>query len=586
MENNPSADTGMRAYLRLLTYVKPYWFLFVVSILGYLIYAASQPALAHLMEYFIDALEGKDADLAYLVPLAVVCIFVFRGIGSFLGNYYIAKVSLGIVHDLRTAMFKQMVQLPRTYYDNNSSGRLIAKITYNVTQVTAAATDALKIVFREGFTVIGLLGYMFWMQPTLSLLFLAIAPIIGVIVKYAGTRFKTISRRIQVSMGDITHVANETVSGYQVVRSFGGEHYEEQRFQRASEKNVKQSLKLVKTSAIQTPVLQTIIAIAMGVLMYLVLKFYSDSNPGELVAYITAAGLLPKPLRQLSGVNATIQKGIAAAESIFELLDSEVEQDGGQYEVERVNGDISIRNLSFRYPGSDINVLDDITFDVKQGEMVALVGRSGSGKSTLISLLPRFYNHQGGQLMLDGVDVNDYRLSNLREQISIVSQNVTLFNDTVAANIAYGKLDRVSQADIVGAADAAYANRFIDELSQGMGTILGEDGVLLSGGQRQRLAIARAILKNAPILIFDEATSALDTESERFIQAALEKVMENRTTLVVAHRLSTIEKADKIIVMDAGRVVEMGNHHVLLQKGGHYKKLYDLQFKEGLAKED
>jgi len=418
------------------------------------------------------------------------------------------------------------------------------------------------------------------MNWKLTLVLLSILPVIGLMVGSASKKFRKQSKKIQEAMGDVTHVASETIQGYRVVRSFGGEAYEQQRFHRSSADNMNKSLKMTRTQAVYTPMLQLVIFSAMAVLMYLVLYMRGDASVGELVAYITAAGLLPKPIRQLSEVSATIQKGLAAADSIFEQLDETPEVDNGRVERERVSGRLEVRNLSFQYPGAEKPVLSDISFSAEPGQMIALVGRSGSGKSTLASLIPRFYHHETGQILLDGVDVEDYTLRNLRRHIALVTQQVTLFNDSVANNIAYGDLADAPREAIEQAVEAAYAKEFIDKLAQGLDTEVGENGVLLSGGQRQRLAIARALLKDAPILVLDEATSALDTESERHIQAALDRVMKGRTTLVIAHRLSTIEKADLILVMDQGRIVERGTHAALLEQNGFYARLHALGLDE------
>jgi subfamily B ATP-binding cassette protein MsbA len=383
-----------------------------------------------------------------------------------------------------------------------------------------------------------------------------------------------------VAMGDVTHVASETIHGHRVVRSFGGETYEQQRFAAASWNNMEKQLRMIRTGAIYTPILQALVYSAMGVLFFLVLLLRGEASPGDLVAYITAAGLLPKPIRQLSEVSSTIQKGVAAADSIFQQLDEAPEIDTGTVTRNQVSGQIDVRNLSFTYPGSEQSVLEGVSFSIAPGQMVALVGRSGSGKSTLANLIPRFYHHTEGQILIEGIDVEQYTLRNLRHHVSVVSQQVTLFNDTVANNIAYGDLASAPRADIEQAAEAAFAREFIEKLPLGFETLVGENGVLLSGGQRQRLAIARALLKNAPILILDEATSALDTESERHIQAALDHVMTGRTTLVIAHRLSTIEKADVIMVMEQGKIVERGSHAELLKLDGHYARLHAMQFQE------
>lgn len=580
------ARSSVRIYGRLLTYVKPYWVAFAVSILGFMIFASSQPAMAWMLKYFVDGLtEGAAAQffgvpLIWGFPLFIILVALYQGIGSYLGNYFIAKVSLGVVHDLRTSLFDNLLTLPNHYFDTHNSGHLVSRVTYNVTMVTGAATDAIKTVFREGLTVIFLFGYLLWMNWKLTLVLMAVLPMIGLIVNSTSKKFRKQSKKIQAAMGDVTHVTSETITGYRVVRSFGGEGYESQRFHKASQNNRQRGLKMVRTGAVFTPSLQLVTYGAMAGVMFLVLFLRGDATAGDLVSYITAAGLLPKPIRQLSEVSANIQKGIAAAESIFEQLDEEPEQDVGTIERDRVSGRIDVRNLSFRYPGSDQPVLQDISFSIEPGQMVALVGRSGSGKSTLANLVPRFYNHDQGQILIDGVATDQYRLRNLRRHIALVTQHVTLFNDTVASNIAYGDLAGAPREAVIEAAEAAYAREFIEQLPQGFDTLVGENGVLLSGGQRQRLAIARALLRDAPILILDEATSALDTESERHIQAALDRVMQGRTALVIAHRLSTIEKADIIMVMDKGRIVERGSHADLMTLNGYYARLHSMQFED------
>ena len=580
------ARSSARIYLRLLGYVRPYWIPFAISILGFVIFASSQPAMAWMLKYFVDGLtEGASAQflgvpLIWGFPLFIILVALYQGIGSYLGNYFIAKVSLGVVHDLRTALFDNLLTLPNRYFDNNNSGHLVSRVTFNVTMVTGAATDAIKVVFREGLTVIFLFGYLLWMNWKLTLVLMAVLPLIGLMVNSTSKKFRKQSKKIQTAMGDVTHVTSETITGYRVVRSFGGEDYESQRFHRASENNRQRGLKMVRTGAVFTPTLQLATYSAMAGVMFLVLFLRGDATAGDLVSYITAAGLLPKPIRQLSEVSANIQKGIAAAESIFEQLDEEPEQDTGTIERDRVTGRIEVNNLTFGYPGSDKPVLQDISFTVEPGQMVALVGRSGSGKSTLANLIPRFYTHEQGQILIDGVAVEKYRLRNLRRHIALVTQHVTLFNDTVANNIAYGDLAGAPRDAVIAAAEAAYAREFIEQLPQGFDTLVGENGVLLSGGQRQRLAIARALLRDAPILILDEATSALDTESERHIQAALDRVMQGRTALVIAHRLSTIEKADIIMVMDQGRIVERGSHAELMALNGYYARLHSMQFEE------
>lgn len=591
-ESNKTSLSSAKIYFRLLRYVRPYIGLFSISIFGYLLFAATQPMLGYVLKYFVDGLTTPDAvlfpDVPWLaelrllqaVPLLIVIIALWQGVGSFLGNYFLAKVSLGLVHDLRVQLFNNLLTLPNVYFDRNNSGHLISRITYNVTMVTGAATEAIKVVVREGMTVVFLFGMLLWMNWKLTLVMVAILPIIALMVSSASKKFRKQSKKIQVAMGDVTHVSSETIHGYRVVRSFGGEEFEQERFLKASESNTKRQLKMVKTTSVYTPSLQLVIYSAMSVLLFLVLLLRGDSSPGDLVAYITLAGLLPKPIRQLSEVSSTIQRGVAGAESIFEQLDEQPEDDSGTQELAEVQGRLEVRNLSFAYPQTNKTVLHDISFTAEPGQMVALVGRSGSGKSTLASLVPRFYAYEQGQILLDGVDVKQLKLRNLRRHIALVNQHVSLFNDTVANNIAYGDLAGAPLEQIKAASEAAYAAEFIERMPEGYQTLVGENGVLLSGGQRQRLAIARALLKNAPLLILDEATSALDTESERHIQAALEHAVQGRTTLVIAHRLSTIERADLILVMDQGQIVERGSHAELLAQNGYYSRLHATQFED------
>ena len=577
---NKTSIPTTHIYKRLITYVKPYTGLFVISIMGFLLYSGTQTLFAALIKHIIDTLQTQNREGMNYLPLLFCGLIIVHGIGAYFGNYYLAKVSVNVVHALRCEIFDHYTHLPTSYFDSNNSGYMISRITNNVGQVTQATSDAVRTIVREGFTAIGLLIYLFYSNWMLSLVFVAITPIIVVLVAYVSKRLRTISKRIQESIGDMTHITSELVGGHRVVRSYGGEDYEKQRFLDSSLYNRRQSLKLATTMAIHNPIMQFIIAIALSFLMYMALFFMKQSSVGEFVGYLTAAFLLPRPIRQLSDANGDIQKGIAAAESLFEILDEAPEVDEGDYQVDRCKGLLEFRNLTFQYDTANEPALIDINFIAQPGQTIALVGASGGGKSTLANLVSRFYTHHQGQILLDGVEINQYQLANLRKQIALVNQQVTLFNDTILRNIAYGSLATATREEITIAAKDAYAMEFVSKMDNGLDTESGENGVKLSGGQRQRLALARALLKDAPILILDEATSALDTESERYIQAALQKVMQNRTTLVIAHRLSTIESADVILVIDQGRIVERGSHAELIAKKGAYARLHSMQFKD------
>ena len=574
-------DSGWMLYKRLLGYVKPHWRAFALAVVGFVIYAASSTALAEMMKRLIDGIQNPDADFRFFLPLFVVLMFASRGLGTFLSTYFMAYVGRYVIHTLRCDVFAHLLHLPGRFFDQHSSGHLVSRVTYHVEQVAGAATNAVTIILREGLFVVGLVGYLFWTNWMLTLLFLGVTPIIAGVVSYVSKRFRRISKRIQHSMGDVTHVASEALSGYRVVRTHGAEAYEKQRFERVSEENRRQSMKEAMTRAVSSPVVLMLVAISMALLVWLAMapSLMENMTPGEFVAFITAAALMIKPVRQLTEINSEIQKGIAAASELFGLLDLTPEQDEGSLIPSKLTGNVVIENVSFRYGDDQPSVLHNVNLNVAPGELVAIVGRSGSGKSTLVSLLPRFYRPSEGQILIDGVNADEYALGPLRQNIALVSQQVTLFTASIADNIAYGVADP-DPAAIKAAAEAAYASEFIEKLPESYATVVGENGVMLSGGQRQRLAIARAIFKDAPILILDEATSALDTESERYIQKALEHVCEGRTTLVIAHRLSTIERADRILVMDQGRIIEQGTHQALLEKGGAYAALHQLQFQE------
>ena len=574
------SPSSAQIYTRLASYVRPHRGLFVISIIGFLLYSSTQPLFAAMMQQIIDTLQAKSREKMYYLPLIFSGIVIVRGIGNYLGSYFLAKVSLNVIHALRCEIFAKYTELPTSHFDSNNSGYMISRITHNVGQVAQATTDAVRKVVQEGLTAIGLLGYLFYINWKLSLIFLVVAPIIALLMNMVSKRLRMLSKRVQESIGDMTHITSELVNGHRVVRSYGGEDYEKQRFLESSLYNRGQSLKVVTTAAINNQVMQLIIALALALLMYVALFFMEQASAGSFVGYLTAAFLLPRPIRQLSDANSDIQKGIAAAESLFDILDEPDELDDGTYQVDRCKGALEFRNLSFQYLGANAPALIDISFKAEPGQIIALVGASGGGKSTLANLISRFYTHDTGEILIDGVEINDYQLANLRKQIALVNQQVTLFNDTIANNIAYGVLATATRSEITAAATGAYAMEFVAKLDQGLDTEIGENGVKLSGGQRQRLALARALLKDAPILILDEATSALDTESERYIQAALQKIMRNRTTLVIAHRLSTIENADMILVIDHGRIVERGSHRELIEKNGAYARLHQMQFKE------
>lgn len=575
------SPNGFKIYKRLLQSIKPYYFIFFIGILGTALSSGIDSALAWLIKPIINhGLIDRDPTFIKVLPIIIVLIFIMRGIAVYLSNFYINKVGRSVVMDFRQQMFSHMLKLPSSFYDEQSSGQLLSRIIYNVEQVAQATTNALLVVVQDGVLAIGLIVVMFLLSWKLTLMFMVILPLMAWVIRATSRRMRRLSQNLQKTMGEITHIAGESIEGYRVIRTFGGEDYETRKFEHANKDNRNREMKVVATNSLGTAATQILVSFAIAMTLALATLPFVAITAGAFAALVASLFSLLRPVRRITQINNNIQKGIAGAQSIFELLDIAPEKDTGTLNIERSKGKVEFRSVNFTYPQSERQVLTNINFTIEPGETIALVGRSGSGKSSLVSLLPRFYEVAGGQILIDGHDVRDYRLAELRNQFALVSQQVTLFNDSIGKNISYGRLSDVTELDILEAAEAAHALEFIRDLPDGMNTLIGENGVLLSGGQRQRLAIARALLKDAPILILDEATSALDTESERHIQAALEILMQNRTTLVIAHRLSTIENADRIMVLDNGHIVEIGTHQELLTNQGHYARLHAMQFNE------
>ena len=570
---------------RILGYTFRYKWSFLISVFGFIAFAAADIAAVDWIRRIIGYINSDDDSLHTLLALSLIFIAIGRGLGFFIGNYFMSRVGFGIVHDLRAELFQKLHDLPKSYFDANQSGQLINRITFTTTQVSGAASNAVKTFVREGFLLVGLFIYLSILNFKLTLLLVGTAPLIALIVFIAGKRLKKLATKIQTAMGDVTHIASEAVDGHVEIKSFNAQDYENARFLEANASNKDQNLKLEATGNLATPIIQVLVSVSLSLVAYFALgnQLGISLDAETFVAFFTAAGLMAKPIRQLSNINIIVQKGLAAANEIFDQLDQDDESNIGDISDD-INGDISFEDVSFSY-NTGGQILNNISFSIAKNETVAIVGRSGSGKSTIANLIPRFYNHTSGDILIDGTSINDFSLDHLRSSISIVNQSPSLFNDTIAKNIAYGD-DDLDFEKLKESAKLAGCNEFIENLPDGYESEIGDDGVLLSGGQRQRLAIARAFYKNSPIIILDEATSSLDTESELIVQEALEKLITNRTTIVIAHRLSTIENASRIIVLDEGSISEMGTHEQLLNSEGIYQSLYKNKFEDSPAQKD
>jgi ATP-binding cassette, subfamily B, bacterial MsbA len=568
-----------QTYRRLLSYLRPYRGVFFLGVLGAMLFSVSMVSFTVFAKFFGDGtFENRDPRTIVWLPLALIALFFLRGLGDFTQTYCMGYVGRQIVKRLRAQVFTRMVHLPTSYYDRNSTAALLSRLTYNTEQVGQATTDSVVVAIREALTIVGSLIALLVINTRLTLIALTMGPLIAWLVTLINRKFRRYSRRIQDSMGDITRVAKETLEAPRVVKVYNAERYQDSQFESVNEHNRRSHMRLILTKGLSNPTVQMITALGSSFILSIAISdaISNRMSMGDLLAFLVALVNIAQPLRSLVGVSGPLQQGIAAGQSLFELLDEPPEPAGGRVTAERVSGDIEFKGVEFSYPTGKGAALHHVDLSISAGQRVAFVGRSGSGKSTLVNLLPRFYDPDAGAVLIDGCDVREYDLHSLREQIALVSQEVVLFNGSIRSNIAFGR--EASASAIEDAARAAHVLEFTRDLPEGLDTLVGDRGVLLSGGQRQRISIARALLKNAPILILDEATSALDTESERIIQTALEKLMQNRTTLVIAHRLSTIETADRIVVLDAGRIVESGTHAQLLERSGAYATLHRLQF--------
>jgi len=560
--------------------------MFVLAGIAMAVYAVTDTGFAFLMQNLVEVLDPDELSpgqsvIRQWMPVAILALFFVRGSVAFLSAYWLGWIGRHVIKVLRGQAFEKFLVLPTRFFDATSAGELLSKLTYNVEQVAEATSNVVTVLIRDTLTVICLLAYMIYLSPMLTLILAVTGPLMGFVIRFLSTLFRKHSLRIQDSMGDVTKITGEALQSHRIVKIFAGQDYEAERFDVVNEKNRRLNLRLIASRAGGDALTNMVIAIGVAGVMYFVLhESIRPVNESDLVGFITAMVFLLRPIRQLTNVNVSIQRGIAAGSSIFQLLDEPAERDTGDYEATRVTGKVEFRHVSFAYTDRKGPVLHDIDLSIPPGQTLAIVGRSGSGKSTLVSLLPRFYDVESGEILIDDRPLTDYRLASLRNQISLVSQEVVLFNESIANNIAYGGLSTATREQIEKAAHAAHVDEYAEKLPDGLNTQVGDRGILLSGGQRQRIAIARALLKNSPILILDEATSALDTESERHIQQALQELMMNRTTFVIAHRLSTVESADRILVMADGRVAESGTHQELIACDGHYANLYRMQFRD------
>ncbi|CNK08718.1 lipid transporter ATP-binding/permease [Yersinia mollaretii] len=580
MMNDKDLSTW-QTFRRLWPTITPYKTGLVVAAIALILNAASDTFMLSLLKPLLDDGFGHaDSSILKWMPLAVIGLMVVRGITGFVSSYCISWVSGKVVMHIRRRLFSHMMGMPVSFFDQQSTGTLLSRITYDSEQVAASSSSALVTVVREGASIIGLFIMMFYYSWQLSVILIVIAPIVSISIRLVSKRFRNISKNMQSTMGEVTTSAEQMLKGHKEVLIFGGQKVETERFDTVSNRMRQQGMKLVSASSISDPIIQLIASFALAFVLYAASfpSVMETLTAGTITVVFSAMIALMRPLKSLTNVNAQFQRGMAACQTLFTILDMEQERDEGKLEVERAKGEIEFRHVTFYYPGKDIPALNDINMHIEAGKTVALVGRSGSGKSTIANLLTRFYDVSDGSILLDGHDLRDYRLGALRNQVALVSQNVHLFNDTVANNIAYARDEQYSRAEIEEAARMAYAMDFINKMENGLDTVIGENGVMLSGGQRQRIAIARALLRDCPILILDEATSALDTESERAIQAALDELQKNRTSIIIAHRLSTIEKADEILVIEDGHIVERGVHSELLAKQGAYAQLNRMQF--------